>query len=172
MVMAGRIEPARVIQDSAADSNSSNYSWMVIHGCTLVTYNAMISTCEKAKNLKAAREHFAEMKGAGVEPDVITYNAMISTCREANNLEAAREHFEEMKGAGVEPNVITYSAMISTCEKANNLEAAREYSLALSESPAANAGDFQGHALRLRANALHPVRDELDKALWRTIEGL
>ena len=45
---------------------------MVIHGCTLVTYNAMISTCEKAKNLEAAREYFEEMKGAGVEPNDIS----------------------------------------------------------------------------------------------------
>ena len=35
----------------------------------------MISTCEKAKNLEAAREYFEEMKGAGVEPNVITYPA-------------------------------------------------------------------------------------------------
>ena len=89
------------------------------------TYSAMISTCGKARNLKAAREYFEEMKGAGVEPNVITYNAMVSTCGKRRNLEAAREYFEEMKGAGVQPDVRTYSAMISTCEKAKNLKAVR-----------------------------------------------
>ena len=45
---------------------------MVIHGCTLVTYNAMISTCEKAKSLEAARAYVEEMKGMGIQPDTIS----------------------------------------------------------------------------------------------------
>ena len=45
---------------------------MVIHGCTLVTYNAMISTCEKANDLEAARAFLAEMKEAGIQPNTIS----------------------------------------------------------------------------------------------------
>ena len=36
----------------------------------VITYNAMISTCEKVKDLDAALEFFAGMKRADIQPDV------------------------------------------------------------------------------------------------------
>ena len=78
----------------------------------VVTYNAMVSTCEKAQNLEAAQDYFNEMKWEGLTPNVVTYSAMVSTCEKAQNLEAAQDYFNEMKREGLTPNVVTYSAMV------------------------------------------------------------
>ena len=40
----------------------------------VVTYNAAISACEKAKQPDKALELLADMQQSGLEPDVITYN--------------------------------------------------------------------------------------------------
>ena len=44
----------------------------------VVTYNAVISACEKGKRPEQALEIFASMQQQGVVSGVITYNALIS----------------------------------------------------------------------------------------------
>ena len=41
-------------------------------------YNALISACEKSKQVKKALWIFAQMEAQEVEPSAITYNALIS----------------------------------------------------------------------------------------------
>ena len=43
----------------------------------VVTYSAIVSTCEKAQNLEAAQDYFNEMKREGLTPNVVTYSAMV-----------------------------------------------------------------------------------------------
>ena len=44
----------------------------------VITYNALISTCEKGEQLERATEIFQAMRQQGMAPNVITYNALIS----------------------------------------------------------------------------------------------
>ena len=44
----------------------------------VITYNAAISACEKAKQAEKALELLEEMRQGGLKPDVITYSAAIS----------------------------------------------------------------------------------------------
>ena len=46
----------------------------------VITYNALISTCEKGKKPERAHELLKAMQRQGVVPNVITYSALISTC--------------------------------------------------------------------------------------------
>ena len=48
----------------------------------VITYNAVISACEKGRRPDEALKLLAEMKAASLKPDVITYSAVISACRE------------------------------------------------------------------------------------------
>ena len=81
----------------------------------MITYNAAISACEKAKQCDKAMELLEEMRQKGMEPDVITYSEAISACEKAKQAERASELFEEMKQKGLEADVVTDSAAMSAC---------------------------------------------------------
>ena len=53
----------------------------------VITYNALISACEKGKQPERALELFEAMQQRGVVPNVITYSALISVCEKANQPE-------------------------------------------------------------------------------------
>ena len=46
----------------------------------VITYNALISACEKGTQPERALKLLDTMKQEGVVPGVITYNALISAC--------------------------------------------------------------------------------------------
>ena len=45
-----------------------------------ITYNALISACEKGKQPEGALQVFEAMKLQSVVPNAITYSALISAC--------------------------------------------------------------------------------------------
>jgi pentatricopeptide repeat protein len=93
----------------------------------VITYNALISACEKAGEVETALTTFNDMRAAGIIPNLITYNALISACEKAGEVETALKIFEDnMQAAGIIPDVITYNALISACEKAGKVERAQE----------------------------------------------
>ena len=63
----------------------------------VVTFNALISACEKAKQPERALEVFDAMQQQGVVPNVITYNALISACEKGKQPERALEVFQAMQ---------------------------------------------------------------------------
>jgi uncharacterized protein YciU (UPF0263 family) len=84
----------------------------------LVASNA---TMARVPCLTDARNVFAEMATAGVEPNVVTYTTLINL---AETYEEARKIFAEMATAGVEPDVVTYNTLINlaeTYEEARNV---------------------------------------------------
>jgi pentatricopeptide repeat domain-containing protein 1 len=92
----------------------------------VITYNALISACEKGKQPERALEVFEAMQRQGVVPGVITYSALISACGKGKQPAWALEVFEAMQRQGVVPNVITCGALISACEKGKQPERALE----------------------------------------------
>ena len=55
----------------------------------VITYNALISACEKGKQPDRALEIFDQMQQQGLVPDVITYSALISACEQSKQPEQA-----------------------------------------------------------------------------------
>jgi len=91
-----------------------------------IAYSALISACEKGKQLEQALDVFEAMRKQGVMPELITYNSLISACEKGSQLEQALKFFTAMKQQGVLPGVITYNALISACEDGNQLQRALE----------------------------------------------
>ena len=63
----------------------------------VITYNALISACEKGKQPERVMELFEAMNHKGVVPDVITYSAVISACEKGKQPERALEVFQAMQ---------------------------------------------------------------------------
>ena len=80
----------------------------------VITYNALISACEKGNQPQQALQLFEAMRQQGMLPDVITHSVLISTCEKRKQLERA----PALRGdeAARLPDVITYNALISACE--------------------------------------------------------
>ena len=80
-----------------------------------ITYNALISVCEKGVDLKRAAQPSNTMQRKGIKPDATTYTAWISACAKSANLKQALQLFDEMRQEGIEGDAITYSAAKSSC---------------------------------------------------------
>lgn len=63
----------------------------------IITYNAVISACEKGRRLPEALEVFCQMQDRRTRADLCTYNALISTCEKCNRMESAMTILEQMQ---------------------------------------------------------------------------
>ena len=73
----------------------------------VITYSAMLSCCEKAREFAKGVEVFERMQARGVAPDVITCSARLSCREKAREFAEGVEIFKQMQARGVEPDVIT-----------------------------------------------------------------
>ena len=55
----------------------------------VVTFSALISTCEKGEDLPKALQLCKDFQHQGIKPDVVTYSALISTCEKGQDLPKA-----------------------------------------------------------------------------------
>ena len=78
-----------------------------------ITYNAVISACEKGEWPEKALELLEEMQHNGLEPDMITYSVVISACEKKKWPKKALQLLEEMKRNGLEPDLITHTAAMN-----------------------------------------------------------
>ena len=56
---------------------------------TIVTYNALTSTCEKGRGLTQALRLFEDVRRQGIKLDIVTYSALTSTCEKETDLTQA-----------------------------------------------------------------------------------
>merc|ERR1711920_888232 len=98
----------------------------------VITYNALISACEKGALPQRALQFLETMLHQGLLPNVITYNALISACEKGKLPQRALELLETMLHEGLLPDVITYDALIQ-CFAATGHIAAGFVSLARAE---------------------------------------
>ena len=77
----------------------------------VVSYNALVSACEKGEQRQAAVAVFQHSK----DPNIISYNALISACANGEQWQAAVAVFQQMLARRQHPDVISYSALISPC---------------------------------------------------------
>jgi pentatricopeptide repeat domain-containing protein 1 len=90
---------------------------------SLVTFNAMISVCERSSRGSEAMALFEEMKASEILPNVVTYTTLISAfevgngkgARSADDVFAtAQALFDEMQQSGLQVQIHTSFPQIST----------------------------------------------------------
>lgn len=62
----------------------------------VITYNALITACNKDADPTRASELFGKMLSRGLRPTVITYSALINACAKGMAPERALVLFDEM----------------------------------------------------------------------------
>eukprot|EP00439_Symbiodinium_sp_Y106_P029762 s2237_g3.t1 len=84
----------------------------------IITYNATLSSLQKAGQSQKASELFDSMPVSQVSPDLISYNTTISACEKSGHWQRGLQLLQGIRSGGFRPDVISYSAAISCCEKA------------------------------------------------------
>ena len=51
-----------------------------------ITYNALISACEKSQALPRALQLCADLQRRSIKPDIFTYSALTSACEKGQDL--------------------------------------------------------------------------------------
>ncbi|CAL1160414.1 unnamed protein product [Cladocopium goreaui] len=86
-----------------------------------ISYNAAISSCQRAALWRAALAILQDMAMESVSPNIISYNATIASCEEGG---IALSLIEEMSLQQNQPDVISYNSAISACGKTGEWQAA------------------------------------------------
>ena len=63
---------------------------------------------------------FAEMRAAGIAPDLAAFNALINACAQVGDLARAEGAFGELCAAGLSPDAISYTCIIKACAMAGD----------------------------------------------------
>ncbi|EFN59084.1 hypothetical protein CHLNCDRAFT_137845 [Chlorella variabilis] len=93
-----------------------------------ISYNALISACERCGQPDRALEVFASMQRRGqAPPNAVTFNTLISACAKAGRYAKARELHAAMAAAGIPEDVFTLSALITACERIGHWQGAEDH---------------------------------------------
>jgi pentatricopeptide repeat protein len=90
------------------------------------TFNSVIHTCARAKNLDAAESTVALMQSCGVAPDIVTYNTLLDACALSVHVSRSEWWFRQMISKGVKPNAITYSTMCKALSRIGGVQQIEE----------------------------------------------
>ena len=80
----------------------------------LISFNSLLSSCEKASRWQVAQRLWEDMQRSKLRPDLVSYNSMISAFEKASEWQKAVDVF----GALSKPDLFSYNALLSACEKA------------------------------------------------------
>merc|ERR1712224_840893 len=81
----------------------------------VITYNALISTCEKGKQPEWALQALGAMQRQDIAPDVVMYKALIGACANGKRKERALEALKAMQHQGMVHDVGT-KTLVDVCE--------------------------------------------------------
>eukprot|EP00916_Digyalum_oweni_P002514 GHVL01004617.1.p1 GENE.GHVL01004617.1~~GHVL01004617.1.p1 ORF type:complete len:839 (+),score=78.88 GHVL01004617.1:104-2620(+) len=93
--------------------------------CNSVTFNSLLDACAR-KNDPRMHSVLADMKNAGVVPDLITYSILIKANCEANCMDQAFLLFQKMKEHNFVPDEIVYNSLLKGCSQIDNAAAASD----------------------------------------------
>merc|ERR1719188_174987 len=89
----------------------------------VVTYNAVISACEKSRQWEPALQVAEEMQRWAVAPDKVTYSTLISACGWGLDWEMALAYFNRIETTRrMKPDLVACTAAIGACGKASEWE--------------------------------------------------
>jgi pentatricopeptide repeat protein len=85
---------------------------------TVITFNALIDSCARCKEMVRIPELLESMKKQGVEPNVITYSTVVKGYCEEGEMDKALALLDEMKGnPQLKPDEHTYNTVINGCAR-------------------------------------------------------
>jgi len=76
------------------------------HSCS-----AVINSCAKAGDVKAALWWFEAMRGYGITPDVVVFSGVLDACAKAGDVVQAKQVFQQMQRQGITPNVVAFTSL-------------------------------------------------------------
>lgn len=89
-----------------------------------ISYNLLLKSCVKGRNLKAAKTVLEHMATSGVSKDVVTLNTTINVhavcCHKDNarqSLKECRDLVTELDKDGVKANVLTFNTLLKLCAR-------------------------------------------------------
>jgi len=85
----------------------------------VVSYNILIDTAGKAKQIECAMQFYNEMRAAHLTPTVSTFTSLIDALGKANELQRALHLLQSMLQDGVCPNECTFTSLLNACIQAN-----------------------------------------------------
>lgn len=94
-----------------------------------VSYNSLLSACERCGQAERALEIFGMMeREAGptfgyTASSLVTYNTLISACGKAGMYDKASQLYAEMEQKDIKGDVFTLCGLIVACEKVCNCQA-------------------------------------------------
>ena len=92
-----------------------------------VSYNSLLSACERCGQADRALEVFGMMeREAGptfgyTSSSLVTYNTLISACGKAGMYGQVSQIYNEMQQRGIEGDVFTLCGLIVACEKVRHI---------------------------------------------------
>eukprot|EP00928_Gymnodinium_smaydae_P040952 TRINITY_DN27731_c0_g1_i1.p1 TRINITY_DN27731_c0_g1~~TRINITY_DN27731_c0_g1_i1.p1 ORF type:complete len:392 (-),score=68.38 TRINITY_DN27731_c0_g1_i1:107-1213(-) len=106
---------------------------------SVVGYSTMIDLCRRLRKVGEAEAFFAEMRAAGLEPNVITYNSLIGVYGMVGQHHKAVETFEKIRHnllpqASEISQQMCYTAVMSAVARVGDYAKAREYFVAMTEA--------------------------------------
>lgn len=84
----------------------------------VISYNGVISSCEKASEWMLALDLLGEMSAVRIAQSVITYSAAVSTCEKGSQWQLALHLLNSLPSAQLTPDAMTFNAAIGACERA------------------------------------------------------
>jgi len=81
------------------------------------TFNTMIDACVRNNQLGAIEGLLQDMKGFGLQPNLITYSTIIKGVY-SSDMDTAFAVFKDLKASGVKPDEIVYNTMLDGCASA------------------------------------------------------
>lgn len=81
----------------------------------IVSFNIIVDSCGKAKQMGLACDYLDQMRKAGKAPTVNTYTSLIDACGKNGDLERADFFLHQMVSQGVQPNTCTFTSLIQAC---------------------------------------------------------
>eukprot|EP00434_Breviolum_minutum_P037327 symbB.v1.2.033095.t2/scaffold4063.1/size45366/1 len=99
----------------------------------VISYNAVLSACEKSRMWEEALEIFQELLDVSLKPDLCSYNALISAADKCQKCHVALVAFEDMKVSQLQADLITYNALISACRSSHPLLASEFFTSMIQE---------------------------------------
>ncbi|GMY27282.1 pentatricopeptide repeat-containing protein At3g23020 [Fagus crenata] len=98
------------------------------------TYNTLIDTYGKARQLKEASETFAQMLKEGRAPNTVTFNTMIHICGNHGQLDEVASLMQKMEELRCPSDTRTYNILISLHVKHDNIDIAANYFAKMKEA--------------------------------------
>mmetsp|Transcript_48339 Transcript_48339/g.155055 ORF Transcript_48339/g.155055 Transcript_48339/m.155055 type:complete len:201 (-) Transcript_48339:389-991(-) len=117
----------------------------------VVTFNALISVCERSERWAQALVHFNEMRSCRLDPTSASLSSVLSACRRASAWSLAMHFLQGHRSAA---NIVAFNAGLSALERGSQWEQALWLLASLPRGRGSAWGGGDGGGVNLRPDVL------------------